>query len=64
MISVDQRRCLLLGPALNRLLTNDAVKTEFGAREGRPIACPKRFAPEDEFLEYQRSVIFGRRVGV
>ncbi len=63
LISVDQRRCLLLSPALKRFLVNDAVKAEFGGREGRPIACPERFEAADEFLAYHRSVIFGRRVG-
>ena len=58
LITFDCHMRLLLSPVLREHLPNDAIQTEFVAREGRPIRCPDRFMPDSEFLTYHRERLF------
>ena len=58
LISFDDDIRLTLSPSLKRYLPNDAIESEFLRREGQPLVCPERFAPDPCFFSYHRQRIF------
>jgi predicted restriction endonuclease len=60
LITFDGQARLMISPALKRYLPSAAIESEFLAREGQPLVCPARFAPEAEFLAYHRTKTFRR----
>lgn len=55
LISFDEDYRMIFSPNLNEYYSNDAFKTQFLAFEGEPIRKPKRFCPDQEFLQKHRS---------
>lgn len=58
LISFDEQYRLLVSPVLKSHLSNAALRTDFGVREGQPFRCPDRFSPDREHLRYHRERIF------
>ena len=58
LIAFDDRLRLRLSPILRQHLPNDAIKSEFGQRDGQPLVVPDRFVPDSEFIAYHRDNIF------
>lgn len=54
LISFDEDYRMILGPALKEFYSNDAFKTQFVAFEGQALKMPKRFCPDQAFLEKHR----------
>ncbi len=55
LISLDEDCRLILSPVLNEYCSNDAFKTQFKLFEGCEISRPKRFSPDQKFLEKHRN---------
>ena len=55
LISFDEDCRMIFSPTLKEYYSNDAFKTQFAAFEGKPISKPKRFCPDQEFLQKHRS---------
>lgn len=58
LISFDGDIRITLSPALKRYLPNDAIESEFVAREGQALVRPERFSPDPNFFAYHRRRIF------
>jgi putative restriction endonuclease len=58
LIAFDDRLRLMLSPILRQYLPNDAIKSEFGQRDGQPLIGPDRFMPDAGFIAYHRGNIF------
>jgi putative restriction endonuclease len=56
-ISFDEDFRMILSPALNEYCDNQAFREYFKAFEGQQIAIPKRFAPDQQFLQTHRDRI-------
>ena len=54
LISFDEDYRLIFSPKLKEFYSNEAFKTQFLAFEGQQISKPKRFCPDQEFLEKHR----------
>ena len=54
LISFDEDYRMIFSPALKEFYSNDAFKTQFLAFEGKQISKPKRFCPDQEFLQKHR----------
>jgi putative restriction endonuclease len=57
LISFDEDFRMIFSPQLKEFYSNEAFKTQFLAFEGRRIALPKRFCPDQTFLEKHRAKI-------
>ena len=55
LISFDAKYRMVLSPQLREYYSNDAFKTQFLAFEGKRISLPKRFCPDQAFLEKHRA---------
>ena len=55
LISFDEDCRMIFSSGLKEFYSNDAFKTQFVAFEGKPISKPKRFCPDQEFLQKHRS---------
>jgi len=58
LISFADNLTLLISPRLRSFLPNNALESEFVAREGTPLRMPERFPPDPKFLEHHRRNIF------
>lgn len=58
LIAFDDCLRLMLSPILRQYLPNDAIKSEFGKRDGQPLVGPDRFLPNPDFIAYHRGNIF------
>lgn len=54
LISFDEEFRMIFSPALKEYYSNDAFKTQFLAFKGQQIYKPKRFCPDQEFLQKHR----------
>jgi putative restriction endonuclease len=54
LISFDEDYRMIFSPQLKEYYSNKAFKAQFLAFEGRQIALPKRFCPDQGFLEKHR----------
>jgi hypothetical protein len=45
---------MIFSPSLKEFYSNEAFQTQFRAFEGKPISKPKRFCPDQAFLEKHR----------
>lgn len=54
LISFDEDCRLIFSPVLAEFCGNQAFQTQFKAFEGQPLAMPKRFRPDQTFLEKHR----------
>jgi putative restriction endonuclease len=54
LISFDEDYRMIFSPQLKEYYSNEAFKTQFLAFEGRRIALPKRYCPNQVFLEKHR----------
>lgn len=54
LISFDENYRMVLSPALKEFYSNQAFKTQFLAFEGHPLNKPKRFCPDQNFLQKHR----------
>lgn len=54
LISFDEDYRMIFSPALKEYYSNAAFKTQFFAFEGRRLSFPKRFRPNQVFLEKHR----------
>lgn len=57
LISFDEDYRMIFSPLLKEYHSNEAFKTQFLAFEGRRIFLPKRFCPDQAFLEKHRAKI-------
>ena len=57
LISFDEDYRMIFSPMLKEFYGNEAFKTQFLAFEGRRIALPKRYCPDQTFLEKHRAKI-------
>ncbi len=57
LISFDENYCFLLSKSLKDHYTDQAFKTHFLAFEGTPMTLPKRFRPDQVFLEKHRNAM-------
>lgn len=57
LISFDEEYRLIFSPVLKEFYSNEAFKTQFLVFEGRRISLPKRYCPDQGFLEKHRSKI-------
>jgi len=55
LISFDEDYRMIISPSLKEYYSNEAFKTQFLAFEGKEINRPKRFCPDQAFLEDHRS---------
>ena len=55
LISFDGKLRLILSRRLKDHLPNEALETEFVRREGQPLLCPDRFAPDSAFMAHHRN---------
>lgn len=55
LISFDEDYRMIFSPALKEFYSNEAFKTQFLAFEGKPVSRPKRFCPDQTFLEKHRA---------
>lgn len=54
LISFDDDYCMILSPALKEYCDNQAFREYFKAYEGQQITLPKRFTPDQRFLQKHR----------
>jgi len=54
LISFDEECRMIFSSQLKEYYSNEAFKTQFLAFEGQPISKPKRFCPDQEFLQKHR----------
>lgn len=54
LISFDEDCRMIFSPTLKEFYSNEAFKAQFAVFEGQPISKPKRFCPDQEFLEKHR----------
>lgn len=54
LISFDEDFRMIFSSSLREFYSNEAFKTQFLAFEGQPISRPKRFCPDQTFLEKHR----------
>lgn len=54
LISFDEDYRMIFSSQLKEYYSNKAFKTQFRAFEGRPLSKPKRFCPDQAFLEKHR----------
>jgi len=54
LISFDEDYRMIFSSNLKEYASNEAFKTQFLAFEGQPISKPKRFCPDQEFLQKHR----------
>lgn len=54
LISFDEDYRMIFSPTLKEFYSNEAFKTQFLAYEGRRISLPKRYCPNQTFLEKHR----------
>jgi putative restriction endonuclease len=54
LISFDEDYRMIFSPQLKEYYTNEAFKTQFRAFEGKRISLPKRYCPDQAFLEKNR----------
>lgn len=54
LISFDEKYRMILSPDLKEFYSNEAFKTQFLAFEGRSLNKPKRFCPDQNFLQKHR----------
>jgi putative restriction endonuclease len=57
LISFDEDYRMIFSPQLKEYYSNNAFKTQFLAFEGQRISLPKRFCPDQAFLEKHRAKI-------
>lgn len=57
LISFDEDYRMIFSPQLKEFYSNEAFKTQFRAFEGKRISLPRRFCPDQTFLEKHRSKI-------
>lgn len=57
LISFDEDYRMIFSPQLKEYYSNEAFKTQFRAFEGKRISFPKRFYPDQAFLEKHRAKI-------
>ena len=50
---------MIFSPQLKEFYSNEAFKTQFAAFEGKEISRPKRFLPDQGFLEKHRDKLVG-----
>ena len=55
LISFDEEYRMIFSPALNEYFSNVAFKAQFASFEGKSITRPKRFLPDQSFLEQHRN---------
>jgi len=55
LISFDEDYRMIFSPQLKEYYSNKAFKTQFLAFEGRRISLPKRYCPDQTFLEKHRT---------
>lgn len=55
LISFDEDYRMIFSSVLKEYTSNEAFKKQFLAFEGKPISKPKRFCPDQEFLQKHRS---------
>ena len=55
LISFDENYRMILSSALKEYYSNEAFKTQFLAIAGQKISFPKRFLPDQQFLEQHRT---------
>ena len=54
LISFDEDYRMIFSPTLKEFYSNDAFKAQFAVFEGQPLTKPKRFCPDQGFLEKHR----------
>jgi putative restriction endonuclease len=54
LISFDEDYRMIFSPTLKEFYSNEAFKTQFRVFEGKRISLPKRYSPEQTFLEKHR----------
>jgi putative restriction endonuclease len=54
LISFDEDYRMIFSPQLKEYYSNEAFKTQFRAFEGKRISLPRRFCPDQVFLEKHR----------
>ncbi len=54
LISFDEDYRMIFSATLKEYYSNEAFKTQFEAFKGKPISKPKRFCPDQEFLQKHR----------
>lgn len=57
LISFDENYRMIFSPQLKEYYTNEAFKTQFLVFKGKRISLPKRFSPDQAFLEKHRAKI-------
>jgi putative restriction endonuclease len=57
LISFDEDYRMIFSPLLKEYYTNEAFKTQFLVFRGKRISFPKRFCPDQAFLEKHRAKI-------
>ena len=57
LISFDEDYRMIFSPALKEYYSNKAFQTQFKEFEGKQLLLPKRFCPDQEFLEKHRNKI-------
>ena len=55
LISFDEDYRMIFSPSLKEYTSNEAFKTQFMVFEGKSISKPKRFCPDQEFLQKHRA---------
>ncbi len=61
LITFDTDLRLVCAPSLREHFTNATTAQHFQAHEGRPLTIPAEASgPKEKYLEYHRSVVFGR----
>lgn len=58
LIAFDEKERLVLSPALRDFATQESIRVNFVAHEGRPLTRPERFAPDPECLRRHRETVF------
>ena len=62
LFTLDEDFKVVLGPELGKRLDREMIRQNFEPFAGQPIRLPSKLAePSQEFLEYHRSEVFGRR---
>ncbi len=55
LISFDEDYRMILSSGLKEFYSNEAFRTQFLALEGKPLSKPKRFCPDQAFLQKHRA---------
>jgi putative restriction endonuclease len=58
LLTLDDDFRIVLSQYLKACFPHEAFEKSFLAYEGQSIALPSKFAPDPQFLEYHRSVVF------